>query len=136
MTLPKYMSEFRKSERKKASLLTKDMGDLGRDPSAANAVVTTWQITFEQVHQERSSAADLLSLMSFFNPQGIPLWVLRNYQHMKHGDSSKADSAENHPCSDDGPEDPDSDNERFNDVTSNHHCAKIENSTLRMDYLC
>jgi hypothetical protein len=30
--------------------------------------VTTWQMSFEQIQQERQSAAELLSLMSFFNP--------------------------------------------------------------------
>jgi len=36
-------------------------------------------MSFEQIREERRSAADLLSLMSFFNPQGIPESVLRNY---------------------------------------------------------
>jgi hypothetical protein len=43
-------------------------------------VVTTWQITFEQIQKGRQSAANLLLFMSFFNPRGIPVWVLQNYQ--------------------------------------------------------
>jgi hypothetical protein len=42
-------------------------------------VVTTWQISFEQIRQERPLAAELLSLMSFFNSQGIPESVLRRH---------------------------------------------------------
>ncbi|KXJ86482.1 P-loop containing nucleoside triphosphate hydrolase protein, partial [Microdochium bolleyi] len=59
-----YLEQFRKSEKKKESLLDRDLGDLRRDGTAANSVVVTWQITFEQIQKERRSAADLLSLMS------------------------------------------------------------------------
>ena len=39
-------------------------------------VISIWQILFEQIHEERRSAANLLSLMSFFNPRGILELVL------------------------------------------------------------
>ncbi|KXJ84799.1 P-loop containing nucleoside triphosphate hydrolase protein, partial [Microdochium bolleyi] len=74
-----YLEQFRRSEKKKESLLYRDLGDLRRDGTAANSVVVTWQITFEQIQKERRSAADLLSLMSLFSPQEIPEWVLRSY---------------------------------------------------------
>ncbi|KAK0654712.1 hypothetical protein DIS24_g5142 [Lasiodiplodia hormozganensis] len=77
MTISGYLSEFRANDKKKESLLHQDTGDLRRDPSASNSVVTTWQMSFERIRQERPSAAELLSLMSFFNPQGIPEWILR-----------------------------------------------------------
>ncbi|KAK7403397.1 hypothetical protein QQX98_010841 [Neonectria punicea] len=57
-----------------------DAGDLRRDETVSNSVVTTWQVTFEQIRRERPSAANLLSLMSFFNPQGIPEFILHNYK--------------------------------------------------------
>ncbi|KAF2188819.1 hypothetical protein K469DRAFT_702535 [Zopfia rhizophila CBS 207.26] len=79
MTALGYLDEFRKNEKKKESLLNWDFGDLRRDLSASNSVVTTWQMSFERIRQERPSAADLLSLMSLFNPQGIPESVLRRY---------------------------------------------------------
>ncbi|KAH7124607.1 hypothetical protein EDB81DRAFT_730860, partial [Dactylonectria macrodidyma] len=79
MSIPTYLNEFRRSDKKKASLLNKDAGDLRRDESASNSIVTTWEITFEQIRRERPSAADLLSFMSFFNPQGIPESVLQAY---------------------------------------------------------
>ncbi|KAL6406226.1 Kinesin light chain [Ilyonectria robusta] len=79
MSIPAYLNEFRRSDKKKASLLNKDAGDLRRDESASNSIVTTWQITFEQIRHERPSAANMLSFMSFFNPQGIPESVLQAY---------------------------------------------------------
>lgn len=77
MTVARYMEQFRKSSKKQESLLRWDASELRRDPSACNSVVTTWQISFEQLQRERRSAAALLSLMSFFNPQGIPVSMLR-----------------------------------------------------------
>ncbi|KAK1978876.1 hypothetical protein LZ30DRAFT_198966 [Colletotrichum cereale] len=86
-----YLADFHKSEKNKASLLNRNMGDLRRDPSASNSIVTTWQITFDSIRQERQSAADLLAFLSFFNPQGIPEWVLRSYQRSE-GDEDATES--------------------------------------------
>jgi tetratricopeptide (TPR) repeat protein len=79
MTIAEYLSEFRANDKRRESLLNWDAGDLRRDESASNSVVTTWQISFERIQQERPSAAELLSLMSFFNPQGIPERTLRRW---------------------------------------------------------
>lgn len=79
MTIAGYLAEFRKDSKKRERLLKWDAGELRRDESASNSVVTTWQMSFEQIQRERRSAAELLSLMSFFNPQGIPESVLRKY---------------------------------------------------------
>ena len=56
------------------------------------------QMSFEQIQRERRSAAELLSLMSFFNPQGIPESVLQGHTRAiaraaKLGDDEDADSA-------------------------------------------
>ncbi|RYP61640.1 hypothetical protein DL771_010059 [Monosporascus sp. 5C6A] len=74
-----YLETMQKSDKKKGSLLNSDAGDLRRDETVSNSVVTTWQVTFEQIRRERPSAANLLFFMSFFNPQGIPEFVLHNY---------------------------------------------------------
>ncbi|RAQ98612.1 TPR-like protein [Stemphylium lycopersici] len=73
----KYLDEYRKSERKRSSLLSYDSGPLHRDWEAKNSIIVTWQISFEYIQRTRSSAADLLSLMSFFDRQGIPEDLLR-----------------------------------------------------------
>ncbi|KAL7946163.1 P-loop containing nucleoside triphosphate hydrolase protein [Trichoderma barbatum] len=75
-SIKKYLAEFQESEHKMVKLLNHDAGDMQRDGVASNAVLTTWQISFDYIHSQRPSAANLLSLMSFFDRQGIPEWVL------------------------------------------------------------
>jgi hypothetical protein len=63
----KYLDEYRKTERKRTSLLNYDKGQLRRDGEAKNSILVTWQISFEHIREMRPLAADLLSLMSFFD---------------------------------------------------------------------
>ncbi|KAH7396963.1 TPR domain protein [Phaeosphaeria sp. MPI-PUGE-AT-0046c] len=79
MSIARYLDEFSRNSKMRESLLKWDADELRRDGSASNSVVTTWQMSFEQIQRERRPAADLLSLMSFFNPQGIPESTLRSY---------------------------------------------------------
>ena len=72
-----YIEEFQKSDRKKSSLLNHEGGELRRDSEAKNSIIITWQISFEYIHQTNRPAAELLSLMSFFDPQGIPAILVR-----------------------------------------------------------
>ncbi|KAH8708386.1 hypothetical protein GQ44DRAFT_628220, partial [Phaeosphaeriaceae sp. PMI808] len=85
--------EFKKSERKRSSLLTYDDSQLRRDWEAKNSIIVTWQISFEHIQQTRSSAADLLSLMSFFDRQGIPKALIRSRR--EHGDAQRSQRAYN-----------------------------------------
>ncbi|CAI9636431.1 unnamed protein product [Alternaria burnsii] len=73
-----YLVEYRKSDNRKTSLLNRAAGHLRRDKAASNSVLLTWQISFEHIRSSRRSAADLLSLMSFFDRQGIQEALLRN----------------------------------------------------------
>jgi len=73
-----YLEDFRKSDRKKTSLLNYEGGQLRRDWEAKNSIIITWQISFEYLRRSWPSAADLLSLMSFFDRQGIPESLVRN----------------------------------------------------------
>ncbi|KAF2204094.1 putative kinesin, partial [Delitschia confertaspora ATCC 74209] len=72
-----YLDEFYKSDKKKTSLLDYDGGRLRRDEEALNSILITWQISFNYILHTRRSAADLLSLMSFFDRQGIPEALIR-----------------------------------------------------------
>ncbi|KAH6954720.1 hypothetical protein DER45DRAFT_646464 [Fusarium avenaceum] len=74
-----YLTTFLESDQSKRNLLNRDAGDLRRDETVSNSVITTWQVTFEHIRREKPSAAKLLSFMSFFNPHGIPIFVLRDY---------------------------------------------------------
>lgn len=83
-----YIEEFQKSDRKKSSLLNHEGGEFRRDSKAKNSIIITWQISFEHIHQTRQSAAELLSLMSFFDRQGIPEALVRNRAASGHGHRS------------------------------------------------
>jgi hypothetical protein len=76
-SVPQYLQDFRKSDRKRTSLLNCDGEQLRRDREAKNSILVTWQISFDHIREIRPSAADLLSLMSFFDRQGIPEALLR-----------------------------------------------------------
>ena len=82
-SLEKYLAECQESDRKRSRLLEHDAGDLRRDGGASNAILTTWQISFNHIRSERPSAADLLSLMSFFDQQGIPESILKSSKQTK-----------------------------------------------------
>ncbi|KAL9134423.1 MAG: hypothetical protein Q9175_004393 [Cornicularia normoerica] len=74
MTIAKYCEILRKT----AKILLDDKGDLRRDPSRPSSVLLTWYISFEQISQENRPAAELLSLMSVLDRQGIPQYLLRD----------------------------------------------------------
>ncbi|KAI2483738.1 TPR-12 multi-domain protein [Pyrenophora tritici-repentis] len=76
-SVAKYLEDFRKSESRRLRLLTHDDGQLRRDWEAKSAIALTWLISFEYIEQTQPGAADLLSLMSLFDRQGIPEALLR-----------------------------------------------------------
>jgi hypothetical protein len=79
-SVQQYLEEFRRSDRKKTSLLNHAGGQLRRDWEAKNSIITTWEISFDHIRQARLSAANLLSLMSFFDRQGIPEALVRRIE--------------------------------------------------------
>lgn len=77
-SVSKYLKDFEKSDRHKLSILNRDEGkDLRRDREVSNSVIIIWQISFEVIRSEQQSATDLLSLMSFFDHQGMPESLVR-----------------------------------------------------------
>jgi hypothetical protein len=78
ITVSRYLRLFRESESNQTHLLQhEDARDLRRDPSIRNGVITTWQLSFEQIRHDRPAATDLLALMSMFDRQGIPEVLVR-----------------------------------------------------------
>lgn len=73
MTIARYSDFLRKNEQ----VLLDDMGDLRRDPTVPSSVLLTWHISFDQINEENRPAAELLSLMSVFDRQGIPQSLLQ-----------------------------------------------------------
>ncbi|OAL06354.1 TPR-like protein [Phaeosphaeriaceae sp. SRC1lsM3a] len=88
-SVARYLDDYRKSERKRTSLLEYDDGQLRRDWEATNSIIVTWQMSFEYIQQTRRSAAELLSLMSFFDRQGIPEDLLRHRGNREEDDGDE-----------------------------------------------
>ena len=74
MTIARYSSFLRQNE----SILLDHMGDLRRDPTIPSSVLLTWQISFDQINKENRAAAELLSLMSVFDRQSIPQYLVQD----------------------------------------------------------
>lgn len=74
----KYLKKFQEGDRKKTSLLNFEKEQFRRDRGAKNATIITWQISFDHIRHVRPLAADLLSLMSFFDRQGISEALLQS----------------------------------------------------------
>ena len=74
MSVARYSSLLRKNDR----ILHDDMGDSRRDLTIPSSVFLTWQISFDQISKENGLAAELLSIMSVFDRQGIPQFLLQN----------------------------------------------------------
>jgi tetratricopeptide (TPR) repeat protein len=86
-----YLEEYRQSDSRATSLLNQGAGHLRRDEAASNAILISWQISFEHVRRSRQSAADLLSLISFFDRQGIPEALLRSRDDTANNDDFEDD---------------------------------------------
>jgi hypothetical protein len=85
----RYLEDFEKSDRKRSALLNHEAGQLRRDREAKSSIIVTWQISFDHINQTRHSAANLLSLMSFFDRQGIPETVLRHPTKLQSSETSR-----------------------------------------------
>jgi tetratricopeptide (TPR) repeat protein len=135
-SISKYLEEFRRSERRKLSLLNRDKESLRRDRSASNSVIVTWQISFESIRSERPSAADLLSLMSFFDRQGIPDWLVRPpdniVSHEGDADKGKGDVSDDSESEDDD----NSDTSSASDASEDSAAQTFEDDLLMLRNYC
>jgi tetratricopeptide (TPR) repeat protein len=75
-----YLEELRKAAKPDANFLTASYNELRRDYEANNSVIITWQVSFEHIRHIRPSAADRLSLMSFYDHRSIPRTLLNTQQ--------------------------------------------------------
>jgi hypothetical protein len=78
-SVSQYLDAYHQSDGSKTTLLNHDANALRHDESASNSVLLTWQISFDHIRSQRRSATDLLSLMSFFDRQGIQDCLLRTH---------------------------------------------------------
>ena len=77
VSISKYLAIFRRSGEDRVALLTKNKEDLRRDREVPNAVLTSWEISFQQIRKSSPVSADLLSLMSYLDRQAIPSSLLQ-----------------------------------------------------------
>ncbi|OOQ89516.1 hypothetical protein PEBR_07860 [Penicillium brasilianum] len=95
-----YLRDFRKSDREAIRLLENEAGHCYRDWEAKNSILVTWQMSFDHIRQKSPTAADLLSLMSFFDRQGIPENLLRTrYESSSNSITDKLDDSSDHKSS-------------------------------------
>ncbi|KAJ5612645.1 hypothetical protein N7510_005839 [Penicillium lagena] len=85
-SVSQYLERLRNGDAKR--LLEYEPGHLHRDWEAKNSILVTWRISFNHLRQIKQSAADLLSLMSFFDRQRISEDLLR-VQHRRNHLSSE-----------------------------------------------
>ena len=71
-TIQRYLEKLRYCNASDESVLDMDETDLRRDRESSNSIMLTWQISFDHIREINPSAADLLSLMSFFDRHAIP----------------------------------------------------------------
>ncbi|KAJ5918610.1 hypothetical protein N7466_010602 [Penicillium verhagenii] len=79
LSVPQYLNKLRESDSQKVRLLNHEGAyrQLRRDREARSSILGTWQISFDFIQEIRPSAANLLSLMSFFDRQGLTSSLLR-----------------------------------------------------------
>jgi tetratricopeptide (TPR) repeat protein len=75
-SVPRYLEKLRWCDDPGMSVLDMDERDLRRDRESKNSIMLTWQISFDHIRETHPSAADLLSLMSFFDRHAIPQALL------------------------------------------------------------
>ncbi|KAJ5185738.1 hypothetical protein N7472_010578 [Penicillium cf. griseofulvum] len=78
-SVSQYLEKFLNNDRGAIMLLEHELHEkdsLNRDWEAENSIGMTWQISFDHIARVRPSAADLLSLMCFFDRNEIPECVL------------------------------------------------------------
>jgi hypothetical protein len=98
-SIAQYLEDFQSSDAQKLELLDYDVCNIHRDMDAKNSILVTWSLSFERIRQTRQSAADLLSLMSLFDRQGIPESVLQKQipqeQTLRKRESGKSENGPN-----------------------------------------
>lgn len=77
MDVAEYMSLLGEGGEEMEALLSQSFSDYRRGEAVDNSVLKTWKLSFEQITGRFSRAADMLSLMSMYDRQGVPEGLLR-----------------------------------------------------------
>jgi hypothetical protein len=79
-TITKYLRLLRHTEQDTISLMSKEFRDQTRYKGSANAVASTWVVSFSQLRERDAVAADLLAFMSCIEWKAIPQSLLPKLQ--------------------------------------------------------
>ncbi|KAJ5810431.1 uncharacterized protein N7503_002649 [Penicillium pulvis] len=93
-SVSQYLQKIRKSDREAVRVLNEEAGLVYRDWEAKNSILLTWQISFDFIRRKRPSATDLLSLMSFFDRQGITKDILQVQQNQERGEEDSSNTSD------------------------------------------
>ena len=80
MSVDQYLELIHNDESRLAGLLTHESKSDRRSDDLSKAILSTWNFGFDRIETQCQQAADLLSLMAFYNEQGIPKSLLRKIQ--------------------------------------------------------
>jgi tetratricopeptide (TPR) repeat protein len=75
-TIPQYLDLYRKSDSARVRMLSYEFSDHGRQYNSMESVAKTWTISFESIRRGNPRAADLLSLMCYFDRHAVPAALL------------------------------------------------------------
>ncbi|KAF2785582.1 purine and uridine phosphorylase, partial [Melanomma pulvis-pyrius CBS 109.77] len=76
LSIVKYLQLLQNTEQDIVSLMSRDFYDGTRYKNTANAVATTWVVSFSQIRERDSTAADLLAFMSCVEWKALPRSLL------------------------------------------------------------
>lgn len=91
MNIEKYLSKFLSIDQKQTMVPDDNDGapNVSRHAEIPKPVLSTWEISFQEIREQHSPAADLLALMSMFNCQDIPKGLV-TMEWAKRTDTDKA----------------------------------------------
>ncbi|KAI6439877.1 hypothetical protein MCOR15_011898 [Pyricularia oryzae] len=76
MTIAKYLEICKASNQNMIAMLSRDFGEQDRYEKTANAIATTWLISFEQIARDAPLAASYLRNIAYFAEKDIPISLL------------------------------------------------------------
>lgn len=84
MDVAEYLALLDEGGEEMEALLSESFSDHRRGEAIDNSVLKTWKLSFDQITRRISRAADMLSLMSMFDRQGVPEDLLRKPGEPRH----------------------------------------------------
>lgn len=93
LSIADYISLVEESDESFFRLLSEEFETAGREPTAPRTVAQSWIVLFRQIQLQDTLAGELLSMMSFFHHESIPLEVLWKWSLQRHdrGPGSRID---------------------------------------------